>query len=153
MEGSWELHRTRAIKMWAPFNICLLVASKCFSVAQPGGWDHAPSICPPHSDMNAVRRFCWRHVLCASKYATITIFKGICQFILMAAIKVNYSRRQNVQSGTAKTLTLTMATATASASATSTAGCHIGLWVGPWLHPGAGSRVPGAWCPVLAAPN
>jgi len=31
------------------------------------------------------------------KYATITIFKGICQFILMAAIKVNYSRRQNVQ--------------------------------------------------------
>lgn len=39
----------------------------------------------------------WRHVRCASKYATITIFKGICQFILMAAIKVNYSRRQNVQ--------------------------------------------------------
>lgn len=44
-----------------------------------------------------VRHFAWRHVRCASKYATITIFKGICQFILMAAIKVNYSRRQNVQ--------------------------------------------------------
>lgn len=44
-----------------------------------------------------MRHFGWRHVRCASKYATITIFKGICQFILMAAIKVNYSRRQNVQ--------------------------------------------------------
>jgi len=47
----------------------------------------------------------------------------------MAAIKVNYSRRQNVQSGMAKTLTLTMATASVKA----TAGCRIGPWVGPWL--------------------